>query len=113
MATMRELLSEIDPDRVSVGEVTYPPGGRLGPRWQDDVQLVLVHSGSARIAVDDREPVTHAVGTVALLLPGHREHFAFAADEPTHHSWIQAHLPTAPQGLPGALPISPALADLV
>jgi AraC-like DNA-binding protein/quercetin dioxygenase-like cupin family protein len=113
MATMRELLSEIDPDRVSVGEVVYPPGGTLGPRRQDDVQLVLVHSGSARIAVDDEEPVTHDGGTVALLLPGHREHFSFATDEPTHHSWVQAHLRTVPDGLPPALPISPALADLV
>jgi len=39
MARIRVLLSEIDP--VSVGEVVYPPGGRLGPRWQRDVQLVL------------------------------------------------------------------------
>jgi AraC-like DNA-binding protein len=64
MATMRLLLSEIDvldgaalrPVAVSAGEVVYPPGGRLGPRWQRDVQLVLVHSGSARIAIDDGPP---------------------------------------------------------
>jgi AraC family transcriptional regulator len=113
MATMRDLLSEIDPDRVSVGEVAYPPGGTLGPRRQDDVQLVLVHSGSAAIAVDDEAAVTHRAGTVALLLPGHRERFRFAEDEPTHHSWVQAHLPRAPRGLPAALPISTALAELV
>jgi AraC-like DNA-binding protein len=113
MATMRELLSEIDPARVSVGEVVYPPGGTLGPRRQDDLQLVLVHSGSAAIAVDDGDPVTHTAGTVALLLPGHRERFAFAPDEPTHHSWVQAHVPHAPTGLPAALPTSTALAELV
>ena len=116
MATMRDLLSEIDPDRVSVGEVVYPPGGRLGPRRQDDLQLVLVHAGSAKIAIDDGPPVTHASGTVALLLPGHREEFAFAAGEPTRHSWIQAHVTAVPDrfaALPRALPLSAALADLV
>lgn len=116
MATMRRLLSEIDPRRVSVGEVIYPPGGRLGPRRQDDVQLVLVHSGSARIAIDGGAGVTHRAGTVALLLPGHREDFAFADDGPTHHSWIQAHVPHPPPrlaALPRALPISTTLAELV
>jgi AraC family transcriptional regulator len=113
MATMRELLSEIDPARVSVGEVVYPPGGTLGPRRQDDLELVLLHSGSARITVDDRPPVTYSAGTVVLLLPSHREAFAFAADEPTHHSWAQAHVLDAPDGLPPSLPLSPALADLV
>src|ERR687887_338603 len=56
MATMRALLSEID--LVSAGEVVYPPGGRLGPRWQRDVQLVLVHEGSARVAIDGSPPST-------------------------------------------------------
>jgi len=113
MATMRLLLSEIDPLRVSVGEVVYPPGGTLGPRRQDDAQLVLVHTGSARITVDDGPPTTHTAGTVALLLPGHREHFAFAADTPTHHSWVQAHVAHPPEDLPPSLPLSTALAELV
>jgi AraC family transcriptional regulator of arabinose operon len=110
---MRLLLSEIDPARVSVGEVTYPPGGRLGPRRQDDTQLVLVHSGSARIAVDDGPPATVRAGSVALLHPGHREHFAFDDDVPTHHSWVQAHGVRLPAGLPAELPLSTALAELV
>lgn len=113
MTRMRLLLSEIDPARVSVGEVTYPPGGRLGPRRQDDVQLVLVLAGSARIAVDDAPPVTHRAGTVALLLPGHREQFAFDDGAPTRHSWVQARLAHPPIGLPPALPLSRPLADLV
>jgi AraC-like DNA-binding protein/quercetin dioxygenase-like cupin family protein len=113
MARMRVLLSEIDPARVSVGEVVYPPGGRLGPRRQDDTQLVLVHTGSARIAIDDASPATHRAGTVALLLPGHREHFAFDDDAPTRHSWVQAHGVGVPEGLPAALPLSTTLAELV
>jgi AraC-like DNA-binding protein/quercetin dioxygenase-like cupin family protein len=113
MATMHVLLSEIDPARVSVGEVVYPPGGTLGPRRQDDLQLVLVHSGSVRITVDDGPPATHEPGRVALLLPGHREYFAFAGDEPTHHSWVQTHVAEPPVGLPPSLPLSIALAELV
>jgi AraC-like DNA-binding protein len=87
MATMSLLLSGID--RVSAGEVVYPPGGRLGPRWQHDIELVLLHSGSARITVDEEEPVVLRPDSVALLLPGHRESFEFDARRETHHSWVQ------------------------
>jgi AraC family transcriptional regulator of arabinose operon len=112
---MRVVLSEIDPDTVSVGEVVYPPGGHLGPRWQRDLQLVLVHTGTATVTVDDGEPVMHGPGTVRLLLPGHREEFAFAADAPTRHSWIQtrAASPAGFAALPVAIPASTALTALV
>ena len=115
MARMRVLLSQID--QVSAGEVVYPPGGRLGPRWQRDVQLVLVHAGSARITVDGGARATLRAGAVGLLLPGHREQFAFADDMPTRHSWVQARVADPPlqrlAALPAALPASTALAELV
>jgi AraC family transcriptional regulator of arabinose operon len=110
MATMRTLLSEID---VSVGEIAYPPGGRLGPRFQTDLQLVLVLSGSAAITIDDDAPVTVGAGHVALLLPGHRETFSF---DGVRHSWVQAHVGEVGEPftrLPRSLPLSGALADLV
>jgi AraC-like DNA-binding protein len=110
MARMRVLLSEID--LVSAGDVVYPPGGRLGPRWQRDVQLVLVHEGSARVWVDGGGPRTIPAGCVGLLLPGHREDFAFDEEVQTRHSWIQARA-TWPGGDPGVLPLSSALAELV
>jgi AraC-like DNA-binding protein len=114
MAIMRDLLSEVD---LSVGEVTYPPGGRLGPRRQPHVELVLVHSGSAAVTVDGTPRATLGVGAAGLLLPGHREEFAFAADVPTRHAWIEG----APRGapldrlarLPAALLASTALTDLI
>jgi AraC-like DNA-binding protein len=113
------LVSEIDllaPERVSVGTIVYPPGGTLGPRTQADVQLVIVHSGSARIWVDGASRRL-AAGQVGLLLPGHRERFAFDPAVPTRHSWVQAHVPTPPlsrlAALPVALPLSPALEALV
>jgi AraC-like DNA-binding protein len=115
MARIRLLLSQID--QVSAGEVVYPPGGRLGPRWQRDVELVLVHAGSARIEVDGDARATLHAGAVGLLLPGHREHFAFADDVPTRHSWVQADVADLPaerfSALPAALPLSTALTELV
>ena len=102
------------PESVNAGEVTYPPGGTLGPRRQRDVQLVVLHSGSMTVWVDG---VARRAGprTVSLLLPGHEERFAFDRTLPTRHSWMQARV-AAPsdelRGLPFALPLSPAMADL-
>lgn len=94
MATMDVLLSQVD--LVSAGEVTYPPGGRLGPRWQHDVELVLVHSGSAQVFIDDRLALELGADAVGLLLPGHHERFEFARTMPTRHSWVQARLADPP-----------------
>ncbi len=108
------MLSEIDPP-VSAGTVTYPPGGTLGPRTQRDVQLVVVHTGAARIWVDDEERRI-AAGQVGLLLPGHRERFAFDEHAATRHSWVQVRLPDLAgrlAALPAALPASPPLETLV
>ena len=115
-------LSEIDligmrAVRVSAGEVTYPPGGRLGPRWQHDVELVLMHSGSARITVDDEAPFALQSGFVALLLPGHREYFEFGAREETKHSWVQlgvtGRVPAMVARAPRTLATSGALTRMV
>jgi AraC-like DNA-binding protein len=106
------------PESVSAGEVTYPPGGRLGPRRQDDVQLVVLHSGSMTVWVDG-EPRGAGPGTVSLLLPGHDERFAFDIHRPTRHSWMQARVPEIPDDVHArlarlslSLPLSPAMADL-
>jgi AraC-like DNA-binding protein len=111
--------TELWPSEVSAGEVTYPPGGRLGPRRQQDVQLVLVHEGSMTVAVDGRGRPVQRAGSVSLLLPGHSETFAFDTARPTRHSWIQAHVPDIPNDLlhrlarlPVALALSSALAAL-
>jgi len=106
------------PTTVSAGEVTYPPGGRLGPRRQRDVQLVVLHTGAMTVWVDGT-PRSARPRSVSLLLPGHDERFAFAAAEPTRHSWVQAHVPDVPDALlarltelPHSLPLSSAMADL-
>ena len=95
--------------------MTYPPGGTLGPRTQSDLQLVLVHAGSARVWVDGA-PRTIAAGEVGLLLPGHRERFVFDLHVATRHSWVQARVPDVPERfatVPSVLPLSPALDTLV
>ena len=111
--------SNLWPRGVSVGEVTYPPGGRLGPRRQHDVQLVLVHEGSISVTVDEDTRPSQRGGSVSLLLPGHTETFAFDTARPTRHSWIQANVPDIPEELearlarlPTALPTSTSMAAL-
>jgi AraC-like DNA-binding protein len=112
MAAVSVLLSPVD---VSAGIVTYPPGGTLGPRRQRDLQLVAVHSGSARIWVDDRPPRRLGPGEVGLLLPGHRERFAFDPAVATRHSWVQANVgdASAMRAMPERLPLSPPLEALI
>jgi AraC-like DNA-binding protein/quercetin dioxygenase-like cupin family protein len=117
-ARVRGILSLVDvemelrPARVSVGTVTYPPGGTLGPRSQADVQLVLIHAGSAQVWIDDT-PRLLTAGEVGLLLPGHRERFEFDARVATRHSWVQAEVPELSRtvrerlaALPAVLPLS-------
>jgi AraC-like DNA-binding protein len=123
MATMCTLLSKIDlgdqlrPVRISAGEVTYPPGGRLGPRWQSDLELVLLHTGRATITVDDHEPLVLLPESVALLLPEHRESFEFDATAETRHSWVQLGIagviPDAVIRAPRMQPASSAVTELV
>ena len=88
---------QLRPARVSVGMVTYPPGGTLGPRTQADLQLVLIQAGSAKVWIDDA-PHRLTAGQVGLLLPGHRERFEFDAHVATRHSWLQAEVPALPRG---------------
>ncbi len=91
MTTQPKLLSKtyarIQYGRVVIGDVLYSKGGSVGPRRQADYQLVVIHSGSLALTLDDdvlEIPENHAI----LLSPGHREHFLFARDRETRHSWI-------------------------
>lgn len=94
------------------GTIIYPPGGHFGPRLQQDVQLVLLHTGQMEVSVDG---ILHTVspGHVAILKPGHMEHFVFAKGQETWHRWIAVNLPEVSEetdkhlnSLPFSLPIS-------
>lgn len=73
------------------GTVIYPANGRYGPRVQEDIQLVLLHSGEMSIEIDDE---VHEItpGSVVLLKPGHHELFTFWGKGETWHRWISIHI---------------------
>jgi AraC family transcriptional regulator of arabinose operon len=76
--------------QVTFGDVTYQPGGQCGPRVQQDFQLVAIYEGQAYIQIDDdmrHLPAQH----IALMRPGHTEHFFFDRTGKTHHTWCAVH----------------------
>lgn len=94
MSELIENMSEIHRMRqsaqVTFGDVTYKPGGRCGPRIQPDFQLVAIYDGEADIQIDD--DMRHLPAEyVALMRPGHLEHFFFAREANTHHTWCAVH----------------------
>jgi AraC family transcriptional regulator of arabinose operon len=82
-------------DSAWAGTIIYPPGGRYGPRIQDDLQLVLLHSGEMEIEIDG---TAHRItpGSVALLKPDHHEQFIFSSRGETWHRWISIHMSVLP-----------------
>lgn len=108
---MSDITARWWPDRVQVGEIVYPPGGTFGPRIQQDYQLVMLHTGSLELTVDDRSMAIGAA-SVLLLRPGGREFFRFSPSEPTWHSWIAVHCPALPPGLIAAMERLPSVISL-
>jgi AraC family transcriptional regulator of arabinose operon len=100
---------------VYAGSVVYPPGGTFGPRYQQDLQLVLLHTGKMQVDIDD-ETLAVPRGHVALLHPGRREYFRFAGDTETWHRFITVSVEPLPReaaerfaALPPFLPISDSM----
>ncbi|HEY3767876.1 MAG TPA: AraC family transcriptional regulator [Candidatus Angelobacter sp.] len=83
---------------VVFGSVLYQPGGVCGPRMQHDYQLVIIHKGSLHLKLD-QEIIQVPEGYGVLLTPGHHEHFIFATDTETYHSWCAIE----PNAVPVAL----------
>lgn len=118
---MKEIYTETNlwPSEVSIGQITYPPGGKLGPRVQQNLQLVIIYSGAMSVWIDD---TFHQSGAnyAFLLLPGHNERFAFAQKSETTHSWLHArgshlsdNLKFRLEQLPRPIPLSPTLKNLM
>ncbi|MDQ8737734.1 AraC family transcriptional regulator [Paenibacillus sp. LHD-38] len=91
MNSSRSMLSYNNIKMAWAGTILYPSGGRYGPRVQDDIQLVLLHSGEMKIEIDGTAHVIMP-GSVVLLKPGHHEHFTFSNRGETWHRWISIHL---------------------
>ena len=107
------------PENAYIGDVTYPPGGTLGPRIQLNIQLVFLQAGSMRVWVDEQQLIVQP-GMVTLLLPRHRENFEFDTHQQTHHSylhWYREPMPddllTYLEELPKTLPISGSMKRLL
>ncbi|WP_337102596.1 AraC family transcriptional regulator [Paenibacillus sp. YIM B09110] len=77
---------------ITSGSIVYPPGGRFGPRIQQDIQLVMLYTGEMTVTIDGRELHVQPGHTV-LLKPGHEESFTFSRTEETWHRWIAVHAP--------------------
>jgi AraC family transcriptional regulator of arabinose operon len=82
---------------VTFGDVWYGPGGECGPRIQPEYQLVIVHLGEANVTYD-KERCVISPGSVALMMPGRKEHFRFSRQYRTHHSWCAVQ--------PGLVPVA-------
>jgi AraC family transcriptional regulator of arabinose operon len=100
------------------GSIVYSPGGHYGPRFQYDVQLVLLHTGQVDITIDGSSH-TLIPGNVILLKPGHEEFFEFAKYSDSWHRWIAVRFDDltsleleAIYGLPLQMPISKELNQL-
>lgn len=106
------------PQEVSIGDVVYPPGGHLGPRFQRNLQLVILHSGHMTIWIDNEQWQAPAQ-SVTILFPDHEERFVFAENAETWHSWIHIYAPQLSSEilerltlLPRVLPLSSVMNDL-
>lgn len=97
---------------VTSGSIVYPPGGRFGPRIQQDFQLVMLYTGEMTVTIDGR--VLHVQpGHTVLFKPGHEESFIFSRTEETRHRWVAVHVPDLEEGaredlyaLPEYLPLT-------
>ncbi len=73
-------------------QLVQPAGSRIGPRLQQEVQLMLVHAGSMTVRIDGGEPRTVPAGQICLLLPGHTEQIRFDPDEDTRETLVRGRM---------------------
>ena len=83
---------------VHFGDVVYSPGGRCGPRRQQDYQLLSLHSGELELHLDG-EIIRMEAGQSRLLHPRHQEDFYFSRSTCTRHAWCSVKPEAVPAGL--------------
>ena len=112
MAELIKNISTVNMHRSSpgvvFGDVWYSADGECGPRIQQDYQLVIVHLGEANVSYD-KDRCVISPGSVALMLPGRKEHFCFSRQHRTHHSWCSVHPTLVPPALRKRLKGLPAV----
>jgi AraC family transcriptional regulator len=122
MPRMTKDLSEINlpglPDWGHFGVVSYPPGGTCGPRLQESLQFVIIHSGSVVVASDEQSQQLHA-NEVCVVYPGVTTLFQFDPDRPTRHAWVDLGFSDEAidwrpieRALPFCLPLTRRMSDI-
>ena len=106
------------PDYIKLGQISYPPGGTLGPRIQSTYELVMIHSGEMTVYIDN-QPYYSMENTITIMFPGYKEHYIFSTVTNTQHSYIHIALPNIPVSLkkelyrlPKTIPLSPRVQEL-
>jgi AraC family transcriptional regulator of arabinose operon len=96
---MSEYVSELDIESrrlrvvdATAREIVQPAGTQLGPRRQQEVQLMLIQSGGMDLRVDDRPPRHVPAGQICLLLPGHTEEIRFGREADTRQTLVRGRL---------------------
>nr|WP_129785200.1 AraC family transcriptional regulator [Promicromonospora panici] len=72
-----------------------PAGSRIGPRRQQEIQLMLIHSGSMDLCLDDGAPRHVSSGEICLLLPGHTEEITFDEHLDTSETLVRGRMENA------------------
>lgn len=75
-----------------VRSVVHTPGSRIGPRAQDNVELMLIHAGTMVVHIDDRAPYVVPAGQMCIQLPGHTEVIDFAEGAETRQTLVRGRL---------------------
>ena len=88
----------VERSAVHFGDVAYAPGGRCGPRQQQDYQLLILHAGELELHLDG-EIIRMEGGQARLLHPRHREDFYFSRSRRTRHAWCSVKPAAVPAGL--------------
>jgi AraC-like DNA-binding protein len=93
---MHKPLSEIDVDsrrlrlvNATAGAVVHPAGTRIGPRRQEQIQMLLIHAGEMTVAIDDQPVYSLSAGHMCLLLPGHVERIWFVGQPETRQTLVR------------------------
>jgi AraC family transcriptional regulator of arabinose operon len=96
MVDPRVLVSEIDPlsRRLTLTNcvaqtLRQDSGSQVGPRLQQQIQMVLVHVGHMTVSIAGRRSYDVSAGQMCILLPGHMETIRFPADAATSQTVIR------------------------
>ena len=87
-----------NPPSVWFGDDWHDTGGEVGPYIEPNYLLVIMRLGEADVSFDAHRCVI-SPGSVALVLPGRREHYRFSRLQRSHHTWCSVSSDALPASL--------------